>query len=104
MKYALFACVFSALLLSCKKEKQASEFCFDGIVKWMGEPAADGLGWVLYKGDSLQGSPYIPQNLPDGFKVNDRKVSACVYQTEEKFSCFCIRPLNTYRITSIKPR
>lgn len=105
MKRVLYLVGMLSLLFSCKKEKENEEtFCFDGVVRWAGEPAADGLGWVLYKDDSTTTKPYIPQNLPDEFKSNDLKVAACIYETDEKFYCFCIQPLSKYRITSIKRR
>ena len=105
MKNLVLATVVSCCLFSCKKESERPDtLCFDGLVRYMGSPAADGLGWVLYKEDSVSGQTYIPQNLSDGFKVDRLKVSACVYKTDEKFSCFCTAPLDVYRIVSIKRR
>ena len=103
MRNLLLAAVASCFIFSCKKEKQQSEtVCFDGTVRYMGSPAADGLGWVLYKEDSVSGQTFIPQNLSDDFKVDRLKVSACIYKTDEKFSCFCTAPMDVYRIVSIK--
>ena len=105
MRSILLASVLALLLLACKKEKaEEQDVCFDGVVRWMGEPAADGLGWVLYKDDTAYKQPYVPQNLPDDFKVANQKVSVCLSQTGEKFSCFCAVPLDVYHITTIQRR
>ncbi len=105
MKRLPIAAFLSLFFFACKKENQhADTFCFDGMIRYMGSPAADGLGWVLYKEDSVSGQTHIPQNLSDDFKVDRLKVSACIYKTDEKFSCFCTAPMDVYRIISIKRR
>lgn len=93
------------LLFSCKKEKQGKSLCFDGVVRWTGDPAADGLGWAIFADDSTAVyRPFIPQNLPDAYKANELKIAVCVSETDEKFYCMCAVPLNKYRIGSIKRR
>ena len=105
MKNLLLAFILLCFIFSCKKEVQNAEtFCFDGMIRNMGSPAADGLGWVLYKVDSVSGQIYIPQNLSDDFKVDRQNVAVCIYKTDEKFSCFCTAPLDVYHIASIKRR
>lgn len=51
MKNLLFLLLSAPLLFSCKKEKQSQALCFDGVVRWTGDPA-DGLGWAIFKDDS----------------------------------------------------
>ena len=63
MKRLLITGLLSLFLFACHKGSEVGQnpetFCFDGTVRWMGEPAADGLGWVLYKGDSVSGETYL---------------------------------------------
>lgn len=89
---------------ACTKQKEA--FCVNATVEWMGNPAADGLGWVLKKDtDSVpQFQIYIPVNLSDAYKKQGMNVEACLYQTNEKATCFCASPPNMYFITSIRSR
>jgi len=102
---ALFIYLLSLIFLSgCNKEKEEADMCFNGIVRWMGEPAADGLGWTIQKDDSITTQPFIPRNLSDEFKVNNLKVHVCMYKTDEKFYCHCVQPLDKYHITSIQKR
>lgn len=101
MKKIVYALAFVLVLVSCKKE-EASSICTDATVLWGGDPAADGLGWYLSAGDSVDHKTYIPQNLPDNFKIDGQAVHVCMYETNEKFYCQCVRPLNKYHITTIR--
>lgn len=92
------------LLASCKKEKQGETVCFDGLIQWHGDPAADGLGWVIVKDDSTTTKPLVLQNLADSLKTDNLKVAACISETDELFYCECARPLNKYHIQSIRRR
>lgn len=72
---------------------------FNAIVVWYGEPAADGLGWVL-KLDSQKIEK--PSNLPKEFEINGLKVNVTYEPSSEKFACFCVQGfINMVRITSI---
>jgi len=104
MKRLLLILLVLSLFISCSKDKAENEVCFNGVVRWGGEPAADGLGWVIYKADNISGRPIIPRNLPDDYKVNDLNIHVCLYETNEKFYCQCIEPYNKYHITSIRRR
>lgn len=104
MKTAFLAFAFCLAMLSCKKEG-AETFCFDGLVQWHGDPAADGLGWVLVNDDSTAlFRPFVPRNLPDDLKTDNLKVEVCLYETRDKFYCECPQPLNKYHITQIRRR
>lgn len=105
MKKLLLAAAVGCFVLSCKKEPQNAEtFCFDGLVRYLGSPAADGLEWALLQEGNDSRRVYVPQNLPDNLKTDSLKVSVCLYKTDEKFSCFCVVPMDVYHIVSIKRR
>lgn len=90
--------------VGCSKEEQSEQFCFNGVVKWTGDPAADGLGWVIYPGDSATDRPYIPVDLSSDYKADNLKIAACLEETSEKFYCQCAQPLTKYRVVSIGRR
>ena len=93
------------LVASCKKSdcKEEPEVKVPGpsnaIVMWFGEPAVDGLGWVL-KLDSQKIEK--PSNLTKEFQVDGLKVMVTYEPSTEKFPCFCVQGfINMVRITSI---
>ncbi|HEY0039755.1 MAG TPA: hypothetical protein VGB71_03780, partial [Flavisolibacter sp.] len=101
MRYFFYSLLLVFIFGSCKKEQQSETVCFDGIIKWVGDPAADGLGWVIYKDDSASSKPFIPRNLDNNLKIDGQKVAVCLYETDEKFVCRCVQPLNKFHIKSI---
>jgi hypothetical protein len=103
VKYFLYLLAAIALS-SCSKDVDSDSTCFDGVIRWAGNPAADGLGWVIYEDDSTTTKPFVPQNLSDNYMKDGVKVSVCLKETEEKLHCFCVEPLPKYRITSIRYR
>lgn len=108
MKRLLYLCGFILFLYACKKDQQfcttEESVCVDATVKWMGEPAADGLGWTLLK-DSTLNTYYIPINLPDNMKTDGLKVNACIIRTDQKFICgMCVSFPDMYHILSIRQR
>ena len=73
---------------------------FNAIIMWYGEPAVDGLGWVL-KIDSQKIEK--PSNLAKDFQVNGLKVNLTYEPSNEKFPCFCAQGfIYMVRITSIR--
>ena len=95
------------LLASCQKvdckQHETPETKGSGptnaIVMWAGEPAVDGLGWVL-KIDSQKIEK--PSNLTQQFQVNGLKVIVKYEPSTEKFPCFCAQGfIPMVRITSI---
>jgi hypothetical protein len=104
MKKLFYLVVLFVVLLSCRKDGEENEVCFNGVVRWGGAPAADGLGWVIYKEEGSPSKPFIPRNLPDGFKTDNLAVHVCLYETNEKFYCQCVEPYNKYHIISITRR
>lgn len=104
MKRILILLAASTIIFSCSKSSDENEICFNGVVRWAGSPAADGLGWVIYKDDSTTTQPFIPKNLSGNYTKDGLIISVCLVKTAEKFHCFCTQPLPVYRITSINPR
>jgi hypothetical protein len=94
------------LVASCKKSdckepepKPKAPGPYNAVVAWYGEPAVDGLGWVL-KLDSQKIEK--PSNLSKEFQVNGLKVMVQYEPSTEKFACFCAQGfINMVRITSI---
>ncbi len=72
--------------------------CENAVVSWHGDPAADGMGWVLeFANDKFE----VPENLPDSFKVSDTKVKVCFTKTDKKVECRCATPRFLVNISSI---
>jgi len=100
----VFAFAGILILLSACSKKNKETTCFDGVIKWHGNPAADGLGWVIQRGDSTNMRSYVPVELSNSYKKEGLNVAVCLEETDEKVACFCAQPMNKYRITSIKVR
>lgn len=83
MKYIVVFCLL--IIFSCKKN-DASLICMDGTIEWAGDPAADGLGWILRKDSS---NYYVLKNLPASFQQPAVNVSACIKKTGERVPCEC---------------
>ena len=104
MRYIFYLLLLVSFFSSCKKEQQAETMCLDGVIKWVGDPAADGLGWVIFKDDSSSSRPFVPRNLSNSLKVDGLKIAVCLYETDEKVLCRCVQPLNKFHIKSIRRR
>jgi hypothetical protein len=104
MKNILPLLICGFLFFSCSKQQDT--FCIDATVQWMGNPAADGLGWVLSEDrDSVPVYRYyVPRNLAAAYQKNGLQVKVCMYKTSEKATCFCAAPPNKYHIVSITNR
>lgn len=88
---------------ACKKEK-SEDTCTVATVQYAGDPAADGLGWVLVT-DSVNWKYLPPEEIPADFKVNGLQVDVCYVTTDKDFVCFCPSPRQKIvRITSISRR
>lgn len=103
MKKVFAFAAFLIFLSACSKKSEET-ICFDGVVKWQGNPAADGLGWVIQKGDSTNMRSYVPLELANSYKKEGLNVAVCLEETDEKVDCFCAQPMYKYRITSIEVR
>ena len=101
MKYGLILLLTILSFTSCTKEHDAE--CLDGTIEYMGDPAADGLGWVL-RTDAESPRYYVLRNLPSDFRVDDLQVTACIYNTGEKMTCYCAEQPDKYAVESIRKR
>ena len=91
--------IFFTTVFSCKKSEEAQ--CESGLVRWEGDPAADGLGWTLRVGNN---NLEIPTNLPRAYMIDSLAVSVCFVPSSKKFSCECLAHLTMVEIVSIKLR
>ena len=88
----------------CKKDTTQNSVCTAATVKYYGDPAADGLGWVLLVSDSTGGHVEIPENLAGSYKTDGLAVDVCYEKTTHLFYCFCTQPYKMVNIVSIKKR
>jgi hypothetical protein len=96
---AIAICFFVA----CKKSgaDENNEICTVAKVYYGGDPAADGLGWILVT-DSVNWKYLPPEEIPAPYKVNGLLVDVCYVKTDKDFSCFCTPPYQkVVRVTKI---
>ncbi len=97
MNNFLLAIILATTINNCN----TSDDCKNALVSWHGDPAADGMGWVLeLDNDKFE----VPENLPDSFKVADIKVKVCYKATDKKVECRCATPRFFVNISSITRR
>lgn len=97
MNNLLFAILIAVTVDACNQ----NNVCRHAAVEWHGDPAADGMGWVL----QLDGDKYdVPGNLPDSFKLADSKVKVCYKTTDKKVECRYATPKFLVNISSITRR
>jgi hypothetical protein len=100
MKYFLLISTIATLLFaSCSKEQT----CTDGLIRWGGEPAVDGLGWYFTSAE-LGERPVKLKTIPEKYLKDSLQVNVCLRKTDEKYQCFCAVPLEVYEIRSIRNR
>jgi len=105
MKRILFGLLVAGVAITaCKKNTVSNNAtCGTATVRYMGDPAADGLGWTLFIGDSTgTGHTEIPEHIADMYKVNGLVVDVCYERTDHLFYCFCTSPFKMINIVSIK--
>lgn len=90
MEKIIVVLLCGTLFFSCSKKDSfnGDSFCADGYIRWKGQPAADGLGWVFYR-NTGRTNPYVLKNLPESFKRDLLNVNICLEETQERFSCYC---------------
>jgi len=96
----------AALTASCKKNHVAdNSTCSTAVVKYGGDPAADGVGWYLSVDENTGVKTEYPENLAAEFKIEGLAVNVCYVKSDKDFSCFCAPPLpKMITITSIRRR
>ena len=88
MKNSFFI-ITTALILfsSCKTKKEtvsdaSCESCEDATIRFYGEPASDGCGWVVKASETI----YMPKNLLPEFYIDSLKVRI-EYKVLERVNC-----------------
>jgi hypothetical protein len=99
MKPLLLSIALLFLFTACNKEQN----CTDGLIRWGGEPAVDGLGWY-FTSTELGDRPVKLKNLPDNYLTDSLQVNVCLRKTDEKYQCFCATALDVYDVKSIRKR
>ena len=88
MKNSVFIIITSLIFFSsCKSKKEtlshaSCESCEDAIIRFYGEPASDGCGWVVKASDTI----YMPKNLLPEFYTDSLKVRI-KYKVLERVNC-----------------
>lgn len=95
----LFSVILTLLFTSCSKEQN----CIDGLIRWGGEPAVDGLGWYFTSAEFGDKAVKL-KNIPEKYLKDSLQVNVCLRITDEKYQCFCAVPLEVYEIKSIRNR
>ena len=101
MKKLLFIplCIF--IFTGCTKENvlaEAEPEAKTATIDYMGNPAADGLGWVLRFSDQ---SYEIPSNLGKEFESDELDVKVSYKKSDRTFPCRCTEPKYMVDIISI---
>jgi len=100
-KIIIILLVTTTLLTACRKGSAASGDCRTATVEYWGDPAADGLGWVLVT-DPATRAFESPDNLAENYKVTGLQVNVCYVKTNEDLICYCAQPFKKkVHITSI---
>lgn len=104
MKRILFILVAFISFTGCDKEKEKpvqNDFCADGLIKYRGNPAADGFGWIFRPANDTT-TFFVLENLEDGLKKDNLSVHVCLYKTDKQFTCRCAQPVFYHHVSSIK--
>jgi hypothetical protein len=102
MKHLIILLLVALSFASCSKDADAE--CMDGTIHYTGDPAADGLGWVLVTTGTESPRYLILNILPAVYQQEQLSVKACLVNTGQKATCFCAAPPDTYRVVSIERR
>ena len=98
MKQVILSLILFLLFSSCQKD----QLCTDGVIRWGGEPAADGLGWY-FESEELPRSVKLTE-IPSNYLVDNLAVSVCLIKTNEQYQCFCAEPMEVYTLKRIRKR
>jgi len=77
----------SALILSCKKDRELKSYTFDATIKDAGNVTADGCGWQL-----IADSTYHPVNLDTRYQMNGLRVNVTYHKLDNYYYCGNIAP------------
>ena len=79
------------LLTGCKKESSQPADCGSATIQYWGDPAADGLGWVMVI-DAVTNAFESPDNLAASYKITGMQVNVCYVKTDQDLICYCTQP------------
>ncbi len=88
MKNSFFILIIALIFFSsCKSKKEtlpevSCESCEDALIRFYGEPASDGCGWVVKASETI----YMPKNLLPEFYTDSLKVRI-KYRVLERVNC-----------------
>jgi hypothetical protein len=100
MKKIIVVLIALNFLFSCKKENNKNNtICFSGKIIWAGDPAADGLAWIIQ--DEVNNITFKILEPDTNFRQDGLTVNVCLTKTTEIFSCRCPAPIAVYKIESI---
>jgi hypothetical protein len=102
MKTLSIILALSLIFTGCTKENIVAEQEIPSkkaTVDYMGNPAADGMGWVLRFADQ---SYEIPTNLTEEFQYDELDVEVVYKKSSKTFPCRCAEPKYMVDIISIK--
>jgi hypothetical protein len=71
----------------------------NATIEWSGDPALDGLGWVIHTSD---GAVEVPDNLSEEFKQDQMAVVVSYQRTDKRVPCRCAEPKYYVHILSIE--
>lgn len=98
----LYVCLLIYLFTGCTKENHVAAQqvpAKQATIQYMGNPAADGFGWVLAFSDETF---EIPANLPEAFKNIGLKVKVVYKKSSAIFPCRCTEPKYMVDIIAIE--
>jgi hypothetical protein len=102
MKALSIIILCSFIFTACTKESLLEEQeapAKQATIDYMGNPAADGLGWVLRFPDK---SYEIPTNLGENFQIDELDVKVVYKKSSRTFPCRCTEPKYMVDIISIE--
>jgi hypothetical protein len=98
MKQLLISFFAFVLFSACQKDQT----CTDGLIRWGGEPAADGLGWY-FESTELPRAVKL-KDIPQKYLSDSLAVSVCLIKLKETYQCFCAESMDVYEIRNIRKR
>jgi hypothetical protein len=87
---------------ACTKNSTEPGTCNEATIKNYGDPAVDGLGWVLLIKDTANGYVEIPENLAAQYKIDGLPVKVCYVKTDNYLYCLCPQPYRKVQILTIQ--
>jgi hypothetical protein len=102
MKTLSIILALSLVFTGCTKEnllEQQETPSKQATIDYMGNPAADGMGWVLRFADQ---SYEIPTNLTEEFQDDELNVKVAYKKSSRTFPCRCVEPKQMVDIISIE--